>query len=104
MVLVTGPKCIPRKGLLASSVGRFCEGNHEQHHFQTVVILEQDHSCQWISHFGFTLTSRDLLLLGTIWRLKWAASKKEIAHLIVLDHDGLQSYFAQQVQPSCSRK
>jgi hypothetical protein len=38
-----------------SSVGRFCDGNHEQHHFQTVVILEQDHFCQWISHSGFTL-------------------------------------------------
>ena len=39
-----------------SSVGRFCDGNHEQHHFQTVVILEQDHFCQWNSHDGFTLT------------------------------------------------
>jgi hypothetical protein len=39
-----------------SSVGRFCDGNHEQHHFQSVVILEQDHFCQWISHDGFTLT------------------------------------------------
>src|SRR2546425_903044 len=47
---------------------------------------------------------KSLLLLGTIWSLKRAASKKKIAHLIVLDHDGLQSYFPQQLQPACSRK
>src|SRR6266851_3973364 len=39
-----------------SSVGRLCDGNHEQHHFQTVVILEQDHFCQWVSRDGSTLT------------------------------------------------
>src|SRR5258706_4456944 len=49
-----------------SSVGRFCDCNHEQHHFQSVVIPEQDHFCQWISHDDFATTSSDPLLLGAI--------------------------------------
>ncbi len=39
-----------------SSFGRLCDASHEQHRFQTVVILEQDRFCQWISHDGFTRT------------------------------------------------
>jgi len=103
MVLVTGPNAFLEKSA-GSSLGRFCDGDHEQHHFQTVVIPEQNHICQWISRDGFALTSRDLLLLGTVERLKWAASKKEVAHFIVFNDDGLHSDFAQQVEPSCSRK
>src|SRR6267378_8357840 len=40
----------------SSSVGRFCDGNPEPHHLQTVFILEQDHFCQWISRDALTPT------------------------------------------------
>jgi len=56
MVLVTGPKCIPRKGLPAHQLVASVMASHEQHRFQTVVIPEEDHFCQWISHDGFTQT------------------------------------------------
>ena len=44
--------------------------------------------------------SRQILALGSIQRLRRAMSKEEVSNLIVFDHDGPESHFAQQVQPS----
>ncbi len=71
-----GSQMYSSKGSADSSVGRFCDGNHEQHHFQGVVIPEQDHICQWISHDDFAPTSRDPLLLSAIQGLQLTTSKK----------------------------
>ena len=48
--------------------------------------------------------SRQLLALGSIRRLRRSTSKEEVANFIVFDHDGSESHFAHQLQPSRARK
>ena len=59
VLVLAGPRCISRKGC-HSSGGRLCDGDHEQHRFQTVVILELGHFCQWGSHDGVSETTNDV--------------------------------------------
>ena len=48
--------------------------------------------------------SRKLLALGSIRRLRRSTSKEDVPNFIVFDHDGPESHFAHQLQPSRARK